>query len=664
MAMSFLELTFFLSCLLIQLVPFTVAQYFPKEECISHRGNYTDNSTYQADLNSLLTSFSNTQVEYGFYNFSVGEVNGIGLYRGDLTPDTCRSCINNSSQDILRLCPNYKEAVLYYDQCTLRYSNRSIFGTVDTSDSYALKNTQNVSDIDLFTQQRDDLLLDLREKAASGGLLKKYATGEAVADFITIYALVQCTPDLEDQECSDCVADLSKIYSDFLKYKQGGRVMAPSCNFRFETYRFYDTLPDAPPPSPANSSPPPNDATAGDGKSNRTRTVVIIVIATVVSVILISCICICIFLRMGKPKDSVNLPCEAEDEILEVESLQFNLGSIRNATGNFSDSNKLGQGGFGAVYKGTLSNGQDIAVKRLSKGSGQGELEFKNEVLLVAKLQHRNLARLLGFCLEGIERLLIYEFVPNASLDHFLFDPIKCSQLYWERRYKIIVGIARGLLYLHEDSRLRIIHRDLKASNILLDEEMNPKISDFGMARLFSLDQTQGDTKRIVGTYGYMAPEYAMRGNFSVKSDVYSFGVLILEIVSGQKNTSFGDEEHMEGLISFAWRSWREGSASNLIDPSMNSGSRSGIMRCIHIGLLCVQENVADRPTMGSIVLMLSSYSLTLPLPSQPGFFMHSSTNPETPLLLGSDYGVINASNNVSARVSVNETSITELRPR
>ncbi|CBI38467.3 unnamed protein product, partial [Vitis vinifera] len=306
------------------------------------------------------------------------------------------------------------------------------------------------------------------------------------------------------------------------------------------------------------------------------------------------------------------------DEILEVESLQFNLGSIRNATDNFSDSNKLGQGGFGAVYKGTLSNGQDIAVKRLSKGSGQGELEFKNEVLLVAKLQHRNLARLLGFCLEGIERLLIYEFVPNASLDHFLFDPIKCSQLYWERRYKIIVGIARGLLYLHEDSRLRIIHRDLKASNILLDEEMNPKISDFGMARLFSLDQTQGDTKRIVGTYGYMAPEYAMRGNFSVKSDVYSFGVLILEIVSGQKNTSFGDEENMEGLISFAWRSWREGSASNLIDPSMNSGSRSGIMRCIHIGLLCVQENVADRPTMASIVLMLSSYSLTLPLPSQP----------------------------------------------
>ncbi|KAJ9697602.1 hypothetical protein PVL29_009434 [Vitis rotundifolia] len=648
MAMSYLELTFFLSCLLIQLVPLTVAQsVFLTQQCVSERGNYTNSSTYQADLNSLLTSFSNTQVEYGFYNSSVGEVNGIGLCRGDLTPDTCRSCISNSSQDLRRLCPNYKEAVVYYDRCTLRYSNRSIFGTVDTSHSLALANTQNVSDIDLFTRQRDDLLLDLREKAASGGLLKKYATGEALADFITIHALVQCTPDLEDQECSDC-------------YKQGGRVMAPSCNFRFETARFYDTLPDAPPPSPANSSPPPNNATAGDGKSNRTRTVVIIVIATVVSVILISCICICIFLRMRKPKDKD----DTEDEILEVESLQFNLGSIRNATGNFSDSNKLGQGGFGAVFKGTLSNGQDIAVKRLSKGSRQGELEFKNEVLLVAKLQHRNLVRLLGFCLEGTERLLIYEFVPNASLDHFLFDPIKCLQLYWERRYKIIVGIARGLLYLHEDSRLRIIHRDLKASNILLDEEMNPKISDFGMARLFSLGQTQGDTKRIVGTYGYMAPEYAMRGNFSVKSDVYSFGVLILEIVSGQKNTTFGNEENMESLISFAWRSWREGSASNLIDPSMNSGSRSEIMRCIHIGLLCVQENVANRPTMASITLMLSSNSLTLPFPSQPGFFMHNSTNPKTPLVQGFDSGVTSSSDNILAHMSVNETSITDLHPR
>uniref|UniRef100_A0ABL6UV73 Protein kinase domain-containing protein n=1 Tax=Cannabis sativa TaxID=3483 RepID=A0ABL6UV73_CANSA len=186
------------------------------------------------------------------------------------------------------------------------------------------------------------------------------------------------------------------------------------------------------------------------------------------------------------------------DDITTPESLQFDLATIEAATNKFSA--KLGEGGFGEVYKGKLPNGQEIAVKRLSKGSGQGTEEFKNEVVVLAKLQHRNLVRLLGFCLEGKETLLVYEFVPNKSLDYFLFDTDRQGELTWQLRYKIIGGIARGILYLHEDSQLRIIHRDLKASNILLDAEMNSKISDFGMARMFDVDQTRGNTNRIVGT--------------------------------------------------------------------------------------------------------------------------------------------------------------------
>ncbi|KAF5474675.1 hypothetical protein F2P56_006555 [Juglans regia] len=182
------------------------------------------------------------------------------------------------------------------------------------------------------------------------------------------------------------------------------------------------------------------------------------------------------------------------------EMQHFNLSTIETATNNFSDANKLGEGGFGPVYKGKLTDGKEIAVKRLSMNSKQGLKEFKNEVMLIVKLQHRNLVRLLGCCVEGEEKLLVYEYMANAGLDAVLFDPARCTELHWAKRANIINGIARGLQYLHEESRLKIIHRDLKASNILLDAEMNPKISDFGTARIFGDNQIEANINRVVGT--------------------------------------------------------------------------------------------------------------------------------------------------------------------
>ncbi|XP_022720579.1 cysteine-rich receptor-like protein kinase 10 isoform X3 [Durio zibethinus] len=348
----------------------------------------------------------------------------------------------------------------------------------------------------------------------------------------------------------------------------------------------------------------------------------------------------------------------ARNDITTIESLQYDFRTMQVATNYFSDRNKLGQGGFG---EGTLPNGQEIAVKRLSRSSGQGAEEFTNEAILVAKLQHRNLVRLLGFCLEGEEKILLYEFVPNKSLDYFLFDPAKQGQLDWSRRYKIIRGIARGMLYLHEDSRLRIIHRDLKASNILLDSEMNPKISDFGMARIFGVDQTQGTTRRVVGTFGYMSPEYVMQGQFSVKSDAYSFGVLVLEIIIGQRNSNFYQTDRAEDLINYAWKHWKDGTPLELLDPILrDTYSTNEVIRCIQIGLLCVQKDRVDRPTMATIVLMLNSYSVTLPLPNQPAFFLHSRTEGSMPNMgLESDQ-----STNQSMPWSINEASITELDSR
>ncbi|KAG0478948.1 hypothetical protein HPP92_013667 [Vanilla planifolia] len=315
-----------------------------------------------------------------------------------------------------------------------------------------------------------------------------------------------------------------------------------------------------------------------------------------------------------------------EDLSVNADSFLFSLVTLRNATNDFSEENKLGEGGFGPVYKGLLSTGQQIAVKRLSGTSRQGLTEMKNEVLFVAKLQHKNLARLLGYCLEDNEKLLVYEYLSNTSLDKFLFDPAKKSLLNWGTRFKIIEGIGRGLLYLHEDSRLRIIHRDLKASNILLDSNMNPKISDFGLAKLFAIDETQRNTSRIAGTYGYMAPEYALHGIFSTKSDVFSYGVLVLEIITGRRSSYFQVSDQAANLPSLVWQYWKEGLADRIIDDSLcGQYPLQEVLNCMHIGLLCIQNNNDLRPSISSLMMMFGSSSMMLPMPSTPAFYDRES---------------------------------------
>ncbi|KAJ6978831.1 receptor-like protein kinase [Populus alba x Populus x berolinensis] len=533
-------------------------------------GNYTTNSTYQANLNQLLTSiYTNTEINNGFYNFSYGQdadtVYSIALCRPDISPDVCRVCIRNASDFLVRLCPNFVEAVGGLDNCMVRYTNRSIFNRMEKGPYFWVYDDRvNVSDVVGFNQSRMTLLGRLIDQAAAGDSRYKYAMDQidVPKNFQKIYALVQCTPDLSASECRDCLYNASGLIPRCCDARQGGRVIYPSCNFRYEKDRFYDP--------PTNSIPRPPDSTSNNTVPSPPAST--------------SQVCVCIFLRARKQKEEE----EVKDlyEMEDVELFQLDFGTVREATGNFSEDNKLGQGGFGTVYKGTLANGQEIAVKRLSRTSGQGELEFKNEVMLVAKLQHRNLRVLLD----------------------------------WEILYKIIEGIARGL-YLHEDSRLRIIHRDLKAANILLDENMNPKISDFGMARMFVMDQAQDSTSRVVGTFGYMAPEYVIRGHFSVKSDVYSFGVLVLEIVSGRKIGGRGIGDEGEDLLTY--------------------------------------ENEALRPTMAQVSMMLSNYSVTLAAPSNPAFFMHGETS-ILPLMNASMLTESDESRTKSPQWSNNEVSISE----
>ncbi|XP_058759454.1 cysteine-rich receptor-like protein kinase 10 isoform X2 [Vicia villosa] len=347
---------------------------------------------------------------------------------------------------------------------------------------------------------------------------------------------------------------------------------------------------------------------------------------------------------------------EAEEDLNGNASdlIVFGYLTIKVATDNFSKENKLGQGGFGAVYKGKLRKGQEIAVKRLSENSNQGLEEFKNEITLTARLQHVNLVRLLGYCTKRNEKLLIYEYLPNKSLDHFLFDPRKSVLLDWRKRVNIIEGITQGLLYLQEYSNFTIIHRDLKASNVLLDHEMNPKISDFGMARIFGKYEHEANTSRIVGTYGYVPPEYVRKGIYSPKYDAYSFGVLLLQIISGKRTSQYyGPHENMN-LLEYAYELWMEGRGVEFLDPSLDdSTSHCKIMRCMQVALLCVQENSADRPSMLEVDTLLKSESTPVGTPNMPAFSMKKSKD---------DKG--DTSNSGLKFSSINDVTISQMLPR
>ncbi|KAI9112885.1 hypothetical protein K1719_016202 [Acacia pycnantha] len=594
--------------------------------CLDQSG-VAPSSKYQSNLKSLVSLLSSdAATSNGFGNRTEGsdeEDMAYGLYlcRGDVNSSLCHSCVGDSSRLIQQHCPNNATALLWYPFCLLRYSNQYFFGNLTLKPRIPMFDaSQNFSSAGEFDSDARILMNGLIQTGSETNLM--YATHEFnINGTQKRYGWVQCSRDITSEECRTCLSNMLEDVVNCCEGKRVWRIFSPSCIVMYETQPFSvnDTGLIAPTSQP------------GDESSNRTMLIVIIVISgVVVLTLLVFCTIYFRFLRKKKEKlapqeDGLN-PVFYQDQTDEENNMSadlptMSLKTILETTCNFSDEYKLGQGGFGSVYKGVLPDGKEMAVKRLSKTSGQGLNEFKNEVILIAKLQHRNLVRLLACCIEQNEKLLVYEHMPNSSLDFHLFSIEKRSKLEWKLRLSIINGIAKGLLYLHEDSRLRVIHRDLKASNILLDHEMNPKISDFGLAKVFGDNQRQANTIRVVGTYGYMAPEYAMEGLFSVKSDVFSFGVLLLEIISGKRNGGFYLSEHGQSLLIYAWRLWCEGKGLDLMDPILESSFEpSEVLKCIHIGLLCVQEDAADRPTMSSVVLMLASDSVNLPRPTQPAF--------------------------------------------
>ncbi|KAJ9168648.1 hypothetical protein P3X46_020148 [Hevea brasiliensis] len=293
-------------------------------------------------------------------------------------------------------------------------------------------------------------------------------------------------------------------------------------------------------------------------------------------------------------------------EGLKSQTISFTLKQIRAATNNFDPANKIGEGGFGPVYKGLLSDGTVVAVKQLSSKSSQGNREFLNEIGMISCLQHPNLVKLHGCCIEGNQLLLVYEYLENNSLARALFGPEHCQiKLDWQTRQSICVGIARGLAFLHEESRLKIVHRDIKATNVLLDKHLNPKISDFGLAKLDSEEKTHIST-RIAGTMGYMAPEYALWGYLTHKADVYSFGIVALELVSGKHNMNYGPENKFACLLDWACYLQQNGNLMELVDEKRGSDFKEvEAERMIKTALSCTNASSSLRPTMSEVLCML-----------------------------------------------------------
>ncbi|XP_050223159.1 cysteine-rich receptor-like protein kinase 42 isoform X2 [Mercurialis annua] len=504
----------------------------------------------------------------------------------DLSQTDCLLCYAASRTKIPRCLPSVS-ARIFLDGCFLRYDRYEFF---QESVSVVFDEVKCSPDSHEFASSVGYAVGNVSSQAVANG-------GFGVVGIGGVYALAQCWQSVGSDGCREC---LSKAETEVQRCggKREGRAMNAGCYLRYSTDKFY------------------NDGQEDLGIDHAAAVVMLSLFAAYAT-----------YARLLKNKQ--------ERESFEKVSISFNKTSsnfkyetLEKATDYFNVSRKLGQGGAGSVYIGYLQNRQTVAVKRLIFNTRQWVDEFFNEVNLINGIQHKNLVKLLGCSIEGPESLLVYEYVPNRSLDQFIFGRNKSRPLTWQKRFNIIVGTAEGLAYLHGGSQERIIHRDIKCSNVLLDENFNPKIADFGLVRCFGADKSHLSTG-IAGTIGYMAPEYLVRGQLTEKADVYSFGVLVLEIVMGKRCNAFIEDS--KSLLQTVWQLYKSNRLVEATDPSLNNDFLAqDVTRVLQIGLLCTQASVSLRPSMAEVVMMLTNGAYEIAEPNQPPFMNATVLDPES----------------------------------
>ncbi|XVE57164.1 hypothetical protein DITRI_Ditri04bG0070000 [Diplodiscus trichospermus] len=581
----------------------------------SHLTCGSTNETSQSfvrNVNDVMEALSEVIAAQGWGAFSVIDppinVFGLGQCYQYVNGNDCRLCFDTAKEK-LKSCIPATSGRIYLDRCFQRFDNYSFYNegvnakydhlkcgsrTGVSNDSYMYQD---------FQSKLDQVIMNVTKMALKN---KGYAATEVKGGVVTIYALSQCWKTIDEESCRECLRNAGL---GLRKCAPGaeGEAMFTGCYMGYSTNRFFD-----------------QEAEKKDNQGFSHWFIIGIAFVAIAFTVIATIGAFINYERLSKKKEdglSDDIPAKGNKT-----SLNYKYETLEKATNSFDESRMLGQGGAGSVFKGILPNGKTVAVKRLFFNTRQWVDQFFNEVNLISGIQHKNLVRLLGCSIEGPESLLVYEYVPNRSLDQILFVKNTIHILSWSQRFNIICGIADGLAYLHGGSGAKIIHRDIKTSNILLDENLTPKIADFGLARCVASDKSHVSTA-IAGTLGYMAPEYLVRGQLTEKADVYAFGVLVLEIATGRKNNVFS-----EGSSSILYSVWKQYKADNItlaIDLGLKGRfDEREATSVLMVGLLCTQASVALRPSMSEIVAMLTDRSCVIPSPKQPPFLNASVLSP------------------------------------
>ncbi|CAF2084195.1 unnamed protein product [Brassica rapa subsp. narinosa] len=523
--------------------------------------------------------------------------------RQDLSASHCRRCFNDSKLKLEETCSSSNSGRVHGDNCFLRFDNRDFSEDfVDPRfDRTKCKRTGPV--VDKFWIDLDEAFVNATLKAVKKGGFGAASVSPAGGS-PGVYALAQCWQRLDGNSCRDCLVNARSSLRACQSHE--ARAFFTGCYLKYSTLKFFDDAAvlklDDDERSFINSSYLP-DLSDQD--------VMKLAVAAFSLSILTSLGAFISYKRFSRKRKAQIPSCS-----------NFKYEVLEKATESFHDSMKLGQGGAGSVYKGILPDGRVVAVKKLFFNTREWADQFFNEVNLISRVEHKNLVRLLGCSIEGPKSLLVYEYVQNRSLDQILFMKNTVHILSWKQRFTIIIGISEGLEYLHRGSEVKIIHRDIKTSNILLDQNLSPKIADFGLARSLGTDKTQTNTG-IAGTLGYLAPEYLIKGQLTEKADVYAYGVLIIEIATGKKNNAFS--QGTSSVLHSVWEHFKADTLKSSVDPRLKGMfTEEDALKVLEIGLLCVQSSVELRPSMSEIVYMLKNNDCKFDSPRQPPFLSAS----------------------------------------